>query len=132
MHRTTHARNNMRRRLSAPEEQRKLVAAEAVQLLGRAQRALGHACERAQDVVADCVAKTVVGVFEVVEIEQRKTEGRPIREERVESFVERATVRQAGQRVAARLGERERELSLPRQRSGGGPLDSAGSLGPHP
>jgi len=115
----THARDNVRCRLSALEEQRELVAAEAVQLFRRTQRTLGHACERAQNVVADGVAETVVGVFEVVEVEQRKTEGGPSPEQHVEPFVERATVLQAGERVTARLRAGEQEQTLAGDRGGG-------------
>ena len=98
--------------------QRELVAAEAVQLFRCPQRALGDACERAQDVVADCMPETVVRVLEIVEIEQRKTEGRSTGEEQVELFFERAPVRQAGERIAPRLRAGEQKQALARDRRG--------------
>jgi hypothetical protein len=103
MQRTTHASNDVRRRLPAAEKQRELVAAEAVQLFRCPERALRDACERAQDVVADCMPETVVRVLEIVEIEECQAEGRGTGEEQVELFFERAPVRQTGERITPRL-----------------------------
>jgi hypothetical protein len=109
MQRATYTRNDVHRRLAAAPQQRELVASEAVQLLCHTQRALGYACERAEHVVADGMTEAVVRILEVVEVEQRKTEGRSLPEERVEPLVEGATVRQAGERIAARLCAGEEE-----------------------
>ena len=94
-----------RRLVGAGEQQHELVAAVAGDLVVRAQLALQHAGDAAQQLVAGGVAARVVDALEVVEVEDHGAERVPVAARAgdllADAQLHRAVVEDAGQRVGA-------------------------------
>ena len=107
----------------AVDDHGELVAADAERLLAGAALLGQRARELPQDAVARRVALVVVQALEVVEVaeEQRDLARSRVgaQESAVEVLLEGAMVAELGQRVAARLGVREREAASVGERRAG-------------
>ena len=105
----------------ALDDERELLAADAEDLVLGADDSHEDAADFAQDVVPDDMPLLVVDLLEPVEIEEDERHGPvPLRrvEQLVQVLVERALVREAGERVAPRLDVGHREPALAGQRDG--------------
>jgi len=93
--------------LDARAQHREFVAAEPRDEFAAPHLASQRARHRGQDLVAGAVAADVVGVLEVVEVDeqqrQRRARDRGVRDRGLQRFVEAAPVQQLGQRIVQRL-----------------------------
>ncbi len=104
----------------AVDEDRELVAADAEDVIRRADGRERAPRDLAQHLVARLVAGVVVDLLESVEVEQRERGGPArTREHQLEPLVERAAVAGAGQWIATRLGERVDRAAQASHRDGG-------------
>ena len=108
------ARDELRGEPLARDEDRQLVAAEPVRLLRGAEGARGDAGDLSEHVVAGRMTVGVVEALEIVQVEEGDAErlALGVRQQLVETLLERAAVRQPGERVAAGLVVRERHAPL--------------------
>ena len=106
----------------ALHDERELLAADAEDLVLRADDSHEDTAHLAQDVVPDDMTLLVVDLLEPVEVEEDERNGlvSPCRvEQLVQVLVERALVGEAGERVAPRLEVGHREPALAGQGDGG-------------
>ena len=120
------------RRRGSLDHERELLASDPEDLVVRAHDPHQDAPDRAQNVVPGEVPFAVVDLLEVVEIDDDEGDprslGRRVAQHLPEVLVERALVREAGQRVAPSLGVRQREPALVRERLRGEVGDSRDEL----
>ena len=114
----------------AREDDGELVAADSIHVLVCAHGPQEDACERCEHFVPGGVAAGVVDGLEAVHVEQRDSDGvvAVLLEQPVELLVEGAAVGEAGEGIAPRLRERERESALLGERRRGEVGDRADEL----
>ena len=93
-----------RRIVEILDDDHELVAAQAREQIGLAQRGRERARDALQELVADPVAERVVDVLEPVEVDEQHADAAPaalrLRDRLRQTLVQQQTVRQPGQRVA--------------------------------